>query len=92
LTLKTGAYGALFYSLISCHALHVIGGLILLGITLKKLQTHQSLGSGLALMRDASERDLTPEVDAREWVGHSEVYWHFVTGVWLVLFGIIYLL
>jgi cytochrome c oxidase subunit 3 len=27
LTLQTGAYGAVFYTLISCHALHVLGGL-----------------------------------------------------------------
>lgn len=27
ITLKTGVYGALFYSLIACHALHMIGGL-----------------------------------------------------------------
>jgi len=27
LTLQTGTYGALFYTLISCHGLHVLGGL-----------------------------------------------------------------
>lgn len=65
LTLQTGTYGALFYSLITCHALHVLGGLVILGIARAK--------SG-------------------EWVGHAQLYWHFVTAVWLVLFSILYIL
>jgi cytochrome c oxidase subunit 3 len=63
LTLQTGAYGALFYALISCHGLHVLGGLVILGVALR----HKS------------------------WIENSELYWHFVTGVWLVLFAVIYL-
>ena len=26
------------------------------------------------------------------WAGHGEIYWHFVTGIWLVLFTILYLI
>lgn len=65
LTLQTGTYGALFYSLIGCHGLHVIGGLIILAIAYFK---------------------------RGEWLDHAGLYWHFVTGVWLVLFTILYIL
>ncbi len=64
LTLKTGPYGALFYTLITCHGLHVLGGLVILA------------GS---FWKDA-------------WAEYAEMYWHFVTAVWLVLFGILYIL
>jgi len=70
LTLQTGAYGALFYSLISCHGLHVLGGLAILGMVLWRMGSDPSLS---------------------EWIGHAQLYWHFVTGVWLVLFTILYL-
>ena len=64
LTLKTGAYGALFYTLISCHGLHVVGGLTLLAVALR----HSS------------------------WEEYAEIYWHFVTAVWLILFAMLYIL
>jgi cytochrome c oxidase subunit 3 len=65
LTLQSGTYGALFYSLISCHALHVLGGLVILALAQTK---------------------------AGEWAGHAQLYWHFVTAVWIVLFSILYIL
>ena len=65
LTLQTGTYGALFYTLITCHGLHVLGGLIILAVA---------------------------RVKAGEWTGHAQVYWHFVTAVWLILFSILYIL
>lgn len=64
LTLQSGPYGALFYSLVSCHGLHVLGGLAFLGVALRR-------------------RDLT---------GNAALFWHFVTGIWLVLFAILYLI
>jgi cytochrome c oxidase subunit III len=63
LTLQTGTYGALFYTLITCHGLHVLGGLILLAVAFRH----------------------------RSWIENAELYWHFVTAVWLVLFGVLYL-
>jgi len=63
LTLQTGTYGALFYTLVTCHGLHVLGGLAILALALRKA----------------------------EWAENAELYWHFVTGVWLVLFSILYL-
>jgi heme/copper-type cytochrome/quinol oxidase subunit 3 len=63
LTLQTGAYGALFYTLIACHGLHVLGGLGILAVAFRKIA----------------------------WQEYAELYWHFVTGVWLVLFAVIYI-
>lgn len=77
LTLKTGTYGALFYTLISCHGLHVMGGLGILAAVLWKLAQIPS-------------RSPLYQSHVRDWVGHAELYWHFVTGVWLVLFVILY--
>lgn len=64
LTLQTGPYGALFYSLVTCHGLHVLGGLAILAVAFRKAA----------------------------WAEYAELYWHFVTGVWLVLFSILYIL
>jgi heme/copper-type cytochrome/quinol oxidase subunit 3 len=63
LTLQTGTYGALFYTLITCHGLHVLGGLGILAVAFKKTA----------------------------WAEYAELYWHFVTGVWLVLFAVLYI-
>jgi cytochrome c oxidase subunit 3 len=62
LTLQTGPYGALFYTLVTCHGLHVLGGLAILAAALRKVA----------------------------WAEYAELYWHFVTGVWLVLFAVLY--
>ena len=73
LTLQTGTYGALFYTLITCHGLHVLGGLGILAMVL--FRAH----SGAPLQA------------IRKWADNAELYWHFVTGVWLVLFAVLYL-
>ena len=62
LTLQTGTYGALFYSIVTCHGLHVVGGLAILSAALRKV----------------------------EWSEYAELYWHFVTGIWLALFAVLY--
>ncbi len=62
LTLKTGAFGGLFYTLITCHGLHVLGGLAILATAFRKAS----------------------------WREYAELYWHFVTAVWLILFGMLY--
>jgi cytochrome c oxidase subunit 3 len=76
LTLQTGPYGAVVFSLIGCHGLHVLGGLAILAIV---------------LFKRIPEADRQPEA-LREWIGYSEIYWHFVTLVWLILFSILYIL
>ncbi len=64
LTLQTGTFGALFYTLITCHGLHVLGGLVILAMA----------------WRERASR------------GNAALYWHFVTGVWLVLFAVLYVI
>jgi len=68
LTLQTGPYGAIFYSLISLHGLHVLGGLGFLLYLLMGIQNPPQRKK------------------------YAEMYWHFVTAVWLVLFSILYIL
>src|SRR4029077_14472610 len=77
LTLQTGPYGAIFYSLITCYGLHALGCLIFLAVVLAQLAASP-----------APER----LVKIRNWVGYSELYWYFVTAVWLILFSILYIL
>ncbi len=83
LTLQRGVFGALFYSLITLHGLHVSGGLGFLAYLLWQwpVARDQSKTGNFLL-------DTGYFVDR---VGHAELYWHFVTLVWLVLFGILYL-
>ena len=67
LTLQTGPYGAIFYSLIGLHGFHVVGGL---GFLLYLL---------LGIQNPPQRKK------------YAEMYWHFVTTVWLVLFSILYI-
>lgn len=71
LTLQTGPYGAVFFTLVTCHGLHVLGGLVFVGVVWAQLARGPQW---------------------RERVGFCEMYWHFVTAVWLVLFSILYIL
>jgi cytochrome c oxidase subunit 3 len=75
LTLQTGPYGAVFFSLISCHGLHVLGGLVFLAAVLGQL---------------VRAKDPERMRRIRKRVAYAEIYWHFVTAVWLILFGILY--
>ena len=43
LTISTGIYGATFYTLIGCHALHVLAAVLWLGILLRQTQRQISL-------------------------------------------------
>jgi cytochrome c oxidase subunit 3 len=76
LTLQTGPYGAVFFSLVTCHGLHVVGGLAFLAVVFM-----QALSGKTARAAQVRER-----------IRLSEMYWHFVTAVWLVLFTILYIL
>ncbi|MGE0683468.1 MAG: heme-copper oxidase subunit III [Candidatus Binatia bacterium] len=43
LTISTGIYGATFYTLIGCHALHVLAAVVWLGVLLGRTRKHISL-------------------------------------------------
>jgi heme/copper-type cytochrome/quinol oxidase subunit 3 len=67
LTLQTGPYGAIFFTLVGLHGLHVLGGLAFLLYLLFAIQNPPQRKH------------------------YAEMYWHFVTFVWLVLFSIFYI-
>jgi heme/copper-type cytochrome/quinol oxidase subunit 3 len=68
-----GLFGTTFFTLTGFHGLHVLFGLVTLGI----------LG-GLACGR----RPAWPPAQALETAGW---YWHFVDGVWVVIYSVVYL-
>ncbi len=68
---ESGLYAFTFYILTGLHALHVLGGLIPLGIT-----TFRSLAGRYTARSHAGLR-------------YMSMYWHFLDGVWLVLFAIL---
>ncbi|MGI8642330.1 MAG: cytochrome c oxidase subunit 3 [Pyrinomonadaceae bacterium] len=65
-------YAGFFYILTSVHALHVFGGILVLGYIL--LRTWN---------RTFSEEELTKRQAISKAVG---LYWHFMDGLWIVLF------
>ncbi len=71
LAAQSNLYGFTFYMLTGLHGLHVIGGLIPLGI---------------ATVRAIPRRPGRPSYDG---VRYLSMYWHFLDGVWLVLFAVL---
>jgi len=74
-SMDDGSYPTLFFGLTGLHGLHVMAGLLLLGVALLRLYGHRFLG------------DNVPHVGmtAAVW------YWHFVDVVWILLFGVVYI-
>ena len=74
LTVTSGTYGATFYTLIGTHALHVVGALVWLGVTLGLAARGRFVGGRTSPVRACA------------------MYWHFVVGLWPVLYVTVYLL
>jgi heme/copper-type cytochrome/quinol oxidase subunit 3 len=74
LTMVSSTYGTTFYTLIGTHALHVLGALVWLTVTLV-------LAAGGRFSRDRSSV-----------VRACAMYWHFVVGLWPILYVTVYLL
>jgi cytochrome c oxidase subunit III len=74
-SLQTNLFASTFYVLTGFHGLHVLVGLILMGIVLLR-------------SRKANHYNATTHFG----VEAAEVYWHFVDGVWVILFLILYIL
>jgi len=70
------SYFALYFTITGLHALHVLGGLIVLGYL---------GGPGLKMWHSDPER-FTNRIEL------SVVYWHFVDFIWLIVFPLFYLL
>ncbi len=69
--LQSNPYAGYFYVLTGVHALHVIGGILILGYVV--LRTWQ---------KTSSEEELTRRQTISNAVGW---YWHFMDGLWIVL-------
>lgn len=67
---------ALYYTLTGLHAVHMVGGLVVLGYF---------LGPGAGLWR-ANRAQYTNRIEA------TGLYWHFVDLMWTFLFPVLYLL
>jgi cytochrome c oxidase subunit III len=75
LTISRNMFGTTYYTLVGFHALHVTVGVIVMLILL-----------GLTLSRPGSGvRGPGSGVELVSW------YWHFVDGVWVVVFTVVYL-
>lgn len=75
LTLTSGVYGATFYTIIGCHALHVLGAAIWLSIVVLKLHFNpNAYGSR-----------------AHTGIKLIALYWFLVVLLWPVLYGLVYL-
>lgn len=72
LTLTSGSYGGIFYTLIGLHGLHVIGAVVWLGVVLAV-----ALRGGYSAQRYTGVRLIA-------------MYWYFVTALWPLLFGMVY--
>lgn len=70
----TGPYGATYYALTGLHALHVIVGLILVGIVIGRARFRNHF---------SSRRNLMPRT--------TEVYWHFIALVSVLIVAFVYL-
>lgn len=73
---STNNFLGLYYAMTGLHALHVAGGLLVVGFL---------AGSASRLRPEHVDR-FVGRIDA------ATVYWHFVDAVWLVLFVVLYLI
>jgi cytochrome c oxidase subunit 3/cytochrome o ubiquinol oxidase subunit 3 len=77
LTISRNLFGTTYYTLVGFHAFHVTVGVIVMLIVLGLALNHQRQGSGV--------RGQGSGVELVSW------YWHFVDGVWVVVFTVVYL-
>jgi cytochrome c oxidase subunit 3/cytochrome o ubiquinol oxidase subunit 3 len=77
LTISRNMFGTTYYTLVGFHALHVSVGMIVMLTVLGLALSHQS--------QDVGGRNQASGVELVSW------YWHFVDGVWVVVFTVVYL-
>ncbi len=73
---STNNFFALYYTMTGLHALHIIGGMVVIGYF---------IGPGASLWKDNPEY-YTNRIEC------TGLYWHFVDLVWIFLFPILYLM
>jgi len=75
--MQTNPHSSFFYILTGLHGLHLAGGLILLSLLFFRTWSAADPGDGLAL---------------RRFSGFCATYWHFLDGLWLYLFVLLFAL
>jgi len=107
LTISRNLFGTTYYTLVGLHALHVTGGVtimfIVLGLALRHARGARDEGRGT---RDEALASFAPDPSPlapslsplaprpsplSPGVGLVSWYWHFVDGVWAVVFTVVYL-
>jgi len=74
LTLSSNIYGTVFYSLIGCHALHVLGAVIWLTIVVLRLKMNPPAYNA----------------NNHVGIKLSGMYWYLVVALWPILYGLVY--
>ena len=74
LKLSSGVYGATFYTIIGCHALHVLGAVIWLSIVTVRWQINPNLYNS----------------QSHAGIKIAGMYWVLVVALWPVLYGLVY--
>ncbi|MFQ5652041.1 MAG: heme-copper oxidase subunit III [bacterium] len=75
LTLTQGVFGATFYTLIGCHALHVIGAVVWLIVVLFRMTVHPD--------EYEARRFIAIKL--------AGMYWFLVVALWPFIYGLVYL-
>lgn len=78
LSIKRNLFGTTFYTLTGFHGLHVLIGLLAIAIV-----------TGVALRRNRWPPERQPRHSSA--LESVSLYWHFVDGVWVVVFSVVYL-
>jgi cytochrome c oxidase subunit III len=84
LTISRNLFGTTYYTLVGFHALHVSIGVIVMLLVLGLALRHQGQVSGVS-SQEARVESQGSGVELVSW------YWHFVDGVWVVVFTVVYL-
>jgi cytochrome c oxidase subunit 3 len=82
--LATNPHSSFFYLLTGLHALHLFGGL--LGLSYLAIRARrETAASGVSGTGNSRDRKRRASVDA---IG---LYWHFMDGLWVYLFALLFL-
>jgi cytochrome c oxidase subunit 3/cytochrome o ubiquinol oxidase subunit 3 len=87
LTISRNLFGTTYYTLVGFHALHVSVGVIVMLIVLGLVLSRQlALSHRDALANGSKAGENGAGVELVSW------YWHFVDGVWVAVFTVVYLI
>ena len=84
LTTSSSVYGSTFYTIVGCHALHVMVGLVAVGVVARRVIAATSQVETNHSEADFVARQSGPILGAR-------LFWLFVVGVWPPLYLVVYL-